>query len=166
MSVAGSRVEIPPEVEAKIAQKQQYAWDSGLIQGFIWYVNNVINPKRQASKRNVEVAISGQAYLVHFEGYVSYAGEYDGTVQLFGEAKQLLFELALGGYTESSYFQWNTRGTSAQGAVNAFIEGHWVEQFLSHLSALKVDREIKAEQASRTADQKSVENLKNKFGLP
>ena len=159
-------MEIPPEVEAKIAQKQQYAWDSGLIQGFIWYVNNVINPTRQATQRNVELAIGGQAYLVNFEGYVSYAGEYDGTVQLFGKAKQSLFELALGGYTESSYFQWNTRGTSAQGAVKAFIEGPWVEQFLSHVSALKVDREIKAEQNRKIADQKSVEDLKNKFGLP
>ena len=115
----------------------------------------------------LEVVIGGQAYSVNFEGYVSYAGEYDGTVRLFGEAKQLLFELALGGYTESrSYFQWNTRGTSAQGAVRAFIEGPWVEQFLSHVSALKVDRENKAEQNRKIADQKSVEDLKNKFGLP
>ncbi len=159
-------MEIPPEVGAKIAQKQQYAWDSGLIQGFIWYVNNVINPTRQASQRNVEVSIGDQTYMFSFEGYVSSAGEYDGTVRLFGETKQLLFELSLGGYTESSYPQWNTRGTSAHGAVNAFIEGSWVEQFLSHLSALKVDREIKAEQASKTADQKSVEALKNRFGLP
>src|ERR1700676_2843674 len=103
MSVARSRMEIPPEVEAKIAQKRQYAWDSGLIQGFIWYVNNVINPTRQASQRNVEVAIGGQAYLVNFEGHVSYAGDYDGTVRLFDDTKQLLFELSLGGYAESSY---------------------------------------------------------------
>jgi hypothetical protein len=158
-------MEIPPEVEAKIAQKRQYAWDSGLIQGFIWYVNNVINPTRQASQKNVEVAIGDQRYLVYFEGYVSSGGEYDGTVRLFGETKNLLFELALGGYTESSYPQWNTRGTSAQGAVNAFIKGSWVEQFLSHLSALKAEREMKAEEANKTAEQKSVEALKNRFGL-
>src|SRR5882762_7155838 len=101
-------MEIPPDVEAKIAQKQQYAWDSGLIQGFIWYVNNVINPTRQASQRNVEVSIGDQEYLVYFKGYVSSDGEYSGTVRLFGETKQLLFELLLGGYTESSYPQWNT----------------------------------------------------------
>ena len=159
-------MEIPPEVEAKIAKKQQYAWDSGLIQGFIWYVNNVINPTRQASQRNIEVSLGDQTYIFSFEGHVSSVGEYDGTVCLFGEMKQLLFELSLGGYTESSYPQWNTRGTSAQGAVNAFIEGSWVEQFLSYLSALKVDREIKAEHASTIADQKSVEDLKNRFGLP
>jgi hypothetical protein len=159
-------MEIPPEVEAKIAQKQQYAWDSGLIQGFVWYVNNVINPTRQASEKNVEVSIGGQAYLVYFEGYVSSSGEYDGKVRLFGETRQLLFQLSLGGYTESSYPQWNTQWPSAQSAVTAFIEGSWVEEFLSHLSALKLDRKIKAEQASKTAGQKSVEDLKNRFGIP
>jgi hypothetical protein len=158
-------MEIPPEVKAKIAQKQQYAWDSGLIQGFIWYVNNVMKPTRQASQRIVEVAIGDQTYLVHFEGYVSSDGEYDGTVRLFGETKQLLFELSLGGYTESWCPNWNTRGTSAQGAVNAFIEGPWVDQFLSHLAALKVDREIKATQARKNAEQESVEALKKRFGL-
>jgi len=76
-------------------------------------------------------------------------GEYDGKVRLFGETKQLLFELSLGGYTESSYPQWNTAGTSAQSAVRAFIEGPWVEQFLSHLSALKVDRKLELNKPAR-----------------
>jgi len=159
-------MEIPPDVEAKIAQKQQYAWDSGLIQGFIWYVNNVINPTRQASQRKVEVSIGDQTCIFSFEGYVSSDGEYSGTVRLFGETRQLLFQLSLGGHTESSYPQWSTPWPSAQSAVTAFIQGAWVEEFLSHLSELKLDQKIKAEQACKTAGQKSVEDLKNRFGLP
>ena len=29
-------MEIPPEVAAKISQRQQYAWEIGLIQDFTW----------------------------------------------------------------------------------------------------------------------------------
>jgi hypothetical protein len=40
-------MEIPPAVEAAISQKQQRAWDAGLIQGLVWYVNTTLRPTRE-----------------------------------------------------------------------------------------------------------------------
>jgi hypothetical protein len=161
-------MEIPPDVAAKISQKQQYAWECGLIQGLNWYVNKVIQPSRKESHKNAEFFIDGEEYLVLFDGHISSSGEYDGTARLFGEAKQLLFELSFQGYTEDFYPQWKTRGPSAQSAVKAFVEGPWIEQFLSYLSGLKVKQNIEAEERGKIIEQESVEDLKNlksRFGL-
>ena len=53
--------------------------------------------------------------------------------------------------------------------MNAFIEGPWIEQFLSYLSELKKSQDIEAEEHRNATEQRSVEdltNLKNKFGFP
>jgi hypothetical protein len=158
-------MEIPPEIQARISQKQQHAWESGLIQGFSMYVNTVLKPKRGDSHKKALLSLGGKKYLVHFDGHVALEGAYDAIARLTDEGGLLLFELAYGGQTEVSWFNWATREPSAQSAVKAFIEGPWVEQFLSYLSQLSEQRTLEIEINAKTNHVDPLEDLKKRFGL-
>jgi hypothetical protein len=156
---------IPPEIEAKIAQKQDHAWEIGLIQGFTWYINNVMKPTRKESRKKTHFSLAGKEFAAIFDGYISSDGEYEGSAHLFRGMEELLFELSFQGQTEEFSPRWATRGPSAQSAVKAFIEGPWVGQFLSYLSELKEKQKAESEISQKMIEENGLEDLKKRFGL-
>jgi hypothetical protein len=165
----------PPEIEAQILQKQQSAWDLGLIQGFTWLINEEIQPRLSQDHAGTSFSFShsGKDYSILFEGgesrsFLHEHGEYKGSVRLFEDSGKLLFQLAFEGFSESSRPLWATRGPSAQSAVDAFIEGPWTEHFLMYLSQLKEKKRVEIEAADRKrqiAEKESLEKVKSRFGL-
>jgi hypothetical protein len=167
-------MELPPEIEADIVRKQQRAWDSGLIQSLSWLVNEIIRPRLADGHTSATFpfSLNEKDYLVHFEGNESRSflhehGEYEGRALLFEEG-YLRFQLAFAGYSESSPPPWATRGPSAQSAVEALIEGPWIEPFLGFVTRLKEEKRTEAEKFERmrqVADKESIEEIKRRFGL-
>ncbi len=167
-------MELPPEIQSDVVRKQQRAWDLGLIQSLQWLVNEVIRPRlvRERTGETFPFSINQKQYLICFEGAESRAflherGEYEGRALLFEEA-DLRFQLAFAGYSESSTPLWATKGPSAQSAVEAFIDGPWVELFLDYVASLKekirTDAEA-SERKTRAAAQELIEKVKKRFGL-
>jgi len=167
-------MKIPPELEADIVRKQQRAWDTGLIQNLSWLINEVIRPTlvRGRTSATFPFSLNEKAYLVHFEGnesrsFLHELGEYEGRALLFEEAF-LRFQLAFGGYSESSPPPWATRGPSAQSAVEAFVDGPWIEHFLDYVARLKEKKRADvetSERVARAANEKSLSEIKRRFGI-